>query len=449
MRILGLRVVALVEAAAFLALALAYDHFLGANDRLASVSPHPFWAIVLLVAAQYGSKEGLAAALMSSAALLAGNLPEQGFSEDLYAWLLRSTTQPLLWTFAAIGIGEIRDSHRRERDRLREELQEAREQAFGITEAYERLSALKDHLEARVASQVRTVHSVFLSTRGIERQDIGEVLAGAQELVSGVLTPRKFSLFLRGPNGLEAAFGEGWAGADGYAAEFGSDTPLFQAVVLHRQFVVATRPSHQLILGAEGLLAGPIVNEETGEVLGMLKIEEMDFLDLNPATVTTFRVLCNWLGAAFLRAQQWEQSEASRYFDPVRRLLPAAMFEMQRDLALVTADRLGHDVGALFVGFDLPDWAPPGMQAAVARVTSRACETCLSPDQPRFDWRRDGHDVAILMPGYGPREVAAEARRLRAALAEGLSVAGLSVGVRMEVEALHQVSQHAPRSPAA
>ena len=58
---------------------------------------------MLLASAQYGTTEGLLAAVLATAALLVGRVPEQGFDEDLYAFrpkpggLLRgvATTEPL------------------------------------------------------------------------------------------------------------------------------------------------------------------------------------------------------------------------------------------------------------------------------------------------------------------------------------------------------------------
>src|SRR5262245_61903386 len=82
--------------------------------RFASVSPHPFWVVVLLIAAQYGTGEALVAAALSGAALLINNLPEQGFNEDLYAWLLRISFNPVLWCIAAVALGEIRAGHKRQ-----------------------------------------------------------------------------------------------------------------------------------------------------------------------------------------------------------------------------------------------------------------------------------------------------------------------------------------------
>src|ERR1044071_3911480 len=93
--VFGLRVTAIVETVVLLGCALAADQLLFSGDRFTSVSPHPFWAVVLLIAAQYGTGEALFAAALSGAALLINNLPEQGFNEDLYAWLLRISLNPV------------------------------------------------------------------------------------------------------------------------------------------------------------------------------------------------------------------------------------------------------------------------------------------------------------------------------------------------------------------
>lgn len=447
-RFMGLRLSAMLETLAFLAAALVFDAFIGAGDRLSGLTPHPFWIIVLLVSAQYGAREGLVSALLASAALLVGNLPEQGFSEDLYAWLLRATLDPLLWIFGAIAVGEISDAQRRERDTLREELHESREHAEGIGAAYERLAVLKDHLEGRVAGQVRTVRSIFVASRGIERQDTGQVLAGIQQLVSAVMNPRKFSLYLVNGPVLEAALSEGWTGDDTFAHAFAHDAPLFQAVVSHRRFLVATRPSHGLVLGTEGLLAGPLTCSDTDEVIGMLKIEAMDFLDFNPSSVQNFAILCQWIGGSYANARRWEQGEAGRYFDASRQLLPAPLFAMQRDLAAALAAREGFDVSILLIGLDMPEAAGPRMQPVAARAVSQAAAALLGPADGCFDWRRDGWDVAILLPGTGRSRAEALASRLLPAMAEALEMAALKVGLRHRVAAPQHEAAEAPRAAA-
>lgn len=307
----GVRAWALLEIGVFLLAALVIDALLGANDRYAHLSPHPFWIVVLLASSYYGTSEGLAAVVLSALALLAENLPQQQINEDVNAWLLRTLLQPLQWGLAALVLGSIRDSLRTRFDAAVGELTEARDQLQTITDAYERLHTLNQHLEARVAGQVCTVYAMYKASRAIEQQKVGAVLVGVMELVHTVMQPEKFSLYLLNGAQLEAAASEGWATDDAFARELGSTSPLYDVVVMQRRFLVVADPADEVLLGGEGVLAGPLVNGETGAVVGMLKIEAIGFLDLNLSNVQNFRLLCEWVGAALANAQRVENLLAS------------------------------------------------------------------------------------------------------------------------------------------
>lgn len=311
-RILGIRASAIAEIAAFFLMALAADYFLLGGSRFAGVEPHPFWAIILLTATQYGAGEGLLAAALASAVLLF-DMPEQGFGEDLYDWVLRNTALPVLWCLAALILGEIRAAHLSERDRLRAELAEAREHARAISEAYERLSRIKGELEARVAAQVRTVRAMYDASRAIDSKNTSGVIVGVEGLVRSVLSPAKFSLFFMGGKGLELVAADGWDPEDAYAGEFASASPLFQAVIVRRETLVAVNPEHEALLGREGIIAGPLFSEDTGMVIGMLKIDEIAFAQLNPATMQNFRIVCDWIATAYDRAHDFERAYATRF----------------------------------------------------------------------------------------------------------------------------------------
>src|SRR3546814_16887095 len=91
------RITALLEIALFLAGALLLDRYVFAGDRFASVQPHPFWIIILLMAAQYGTGESLLAAVASTAALLIGNITDQPLDQGTYAYILDLARNPILW----------------------------------------------------------------------------------------------------------------------------------------------------------------------------------------------------------------------------------------------------------------------------------------------------------------------------------------------------------------
>ena len=305
-RVAGVRLSALFEIVAFVAIALAIDALWGAHNRYADLSPHPFWIVVVLAASYYGTHEGLAAVVVASLALLLGNLPQQQIDQDLNTWLLQATLQPLGWCVAAMVLGSMRDSFRRRHAALADELGEARQQLRTITDGYAQLHKLKQHLEARVAGQLCTVYALYNASRAIERQGVGEVLVGVNELVRTVMHPDKFSLFLLNGACLEAAANEGWQPADPYARDIEAASPLYEAVVSQRRFLVITDAADEPLLRGEGLLAGPLINGETGAVVGMLKIEAIGFLDLNLSNVQNFHVLCDWVGAALANAQRVE-----------------------------------------------------------------------------------------------------------------------------------------------
>ncbi|HEY7578046.1 MAG TPA: GAF domain-containing protein [Acetobacteraceae bacterium] len=305
--IAGLRASALAETLVLLAIALLIDGFLFNGDRFGAVSPHPFWIVVLLIAAQYGTSEALVAAVLCSAGLLVDNLPEQAFNEDLYAWLLRISYNPVLWCIAAVTLGEIRAGHRRKAEALQRELDEAQEQARAFADAYERQSRIKTTLEVLVAGQQRTVRTMRAAACAIERQSTIEVLTGIPVLVRSVIGPEKFSFYLLNGSVLELAAKKGWTSEDDFRRVFTAASPLFAAVVAERQLLTASDPAHELILAEEGLLAGPLFSEETGEVFGMLKIEALPFQEFTPGTFQNFQIVCDWIGTAFAKAQRFEQ----------------------------------------------------------------------------------------------------------------------------------------------
>lgn len=203
---------------------------------------------------------------------------------------------------------------------MAESLRAAQEEAAAIADAYERLSRIKAELEARVAAQVRTVRAMYDASRAIDGKNTSDVILGIASLVRSVLGPDKFSLYFLGHSGLELVASDGWTPSDPYPAEIGASSPLFQAVAVRRETLVAVNPEHEAILGHHGMLAGPLVSAENGVLIGMLKIEEIAFSQLNPSAMQNFRIVCEWIATAYDNAQEFERVYA---LHPVAQRRPA------------------------------------------------------------------------------------------------------------------------------
>jgi hypothetical protein len=289
---------------------LILDLLVGAGDRFANLRLHPFWIVVLLSSTYYGTNEGLIAAALSTAALLFGNVPDQAIDEDLAAWLLRMTAQPVLWFTVALILGEISVARRQEAERLSQELQQVQAQADVVAHAYEQTAQSRQLLELQIASQQRTVRKLATAAQAIERPSEAEVLRNVPDMVRAVLSPEKFSLFLATDGTLELLIEEGWEPSDQYWRHI-AQGPIHKAIMGRHETLTVLDPVQAQFLCSQGLMAAPLIEGKTGRLIGMLKIEKTSFNDLNLSTVMDFKALCDWIGQACERANRLEVNERS------------------------------------------------------------------------------------------------------------------------------------------
>jgi len=408
----GVRGNALAEITAFVALFVAVDLLWLDGSGYWDWSPHPFWIIVVFVATQYGSREGLIAAAVSSLALFAGYIPAQALSQDFYAYLFTLARLPLLWAVSAVLLGELRMRHIRERDQLRSQVEQARERAGTIAAAYESLNETKSQLEVRVAGQLRTVVSMYKAARAVETMEPAHVLTGAIENVKVVINPQKCSIYLLSSGELEAAIQSGWHRRDRYKRLFRDDHPLYKEVIGRARVVCVADPDDEAVLAGQGLIAGPLLNPDTGEVRGMIKIEDMGFLDLNLSTVEIFRVLCEWVGAFYANAQRYRRGQLERAVDSETQLYAEAFYPRIEQLLRAIARRAGFALSAATIVVEPPASLESTQRAAIAGALGAAVEASLRDTDLAFE--RAGSDCAfdVMLPLAGREQAQMVAERL-------------------------------------
>lgn len=297
---LGIRVAAWVEIACFFLLCLAIAFFTGTNFNFFSISPHPFWIVVILISVQYGTLAGLLAALVATIVYLAGPLPKHNILLEWSEYFFLLAKLPLLWFVSALILGELRMKHIRERDRLRVIAYETEEREKKLAEAYEGLKRIKERLELRVASEVPTTLMILEAFKKLEECKKDEIIPRACELIKILISPEKFSIFLLNLNQLEVVKTEGWEAKERYAGSFASTTPLFREIV-EKKRVVSLTTSDIDSLGTEGVLAAPILASPTSKVIGMIKIELMSFHQVKLVTIETLQFIGLRIGKAYER----------------------------------------------------------------------------------------------------------------------------------------------------
>lgn len=438
--ILGSRRAAWIELLFFLGVALAVDYFLLAGDRFLSVSPHPFWIIVLLLAVQYGTGEGVLAAALSSIALLAGNLPVQTIDQDFYDWFFEVSRRPLFWLMAAVILGELSQRHIRARKTLTASLGEAEERADGLSRAFEELNLHKRALEVRLAGQLRTVISTYQAAKAIEKLEPGLVLFGVSDMVSAMLNPGKFSLYtFSGGARLQAGIQRGWKPDDAYQRLFDPESPLFKALVDERRTLCVANPKDEPILEGQGVLAGPLVSGD-GHLLGMLKIEEMGFMGLNLSTVENFKVVCEWIGSVYTTAKRFKQSRSNNLFSEDGGLFSPAFFTWQAEFLTRLGTRMGFPASLLELEIQTGESWSEDSRKRYHELVGEVVKKALRTTDLAFEHEGKGWRYTLILPNTSAANAGIAADKMETALDETLEREGLervkhAVTVKALVEA--------------
>lgn len=433
-RIAGLRVSAVVEILLFFAIMLGADMLGMDGHRYIGIEPHPYWIAVLLISAQYGTAEGILAVIAATLALYVGNVPAQEMDQDMYAYLFSLSLRPILWVIAAVCIGELRNRHIREREHLRQELALAHEREEKITESYEWVRDHKQKLELRIAGQFRSSIDAYHAAKAIEKLDPQDVLHGVQELVRAVVNPEKFSVFMLNKEGLDASILHGWGAQDEFKREFSTSSKIYREIVGNKQVLCAANDVHERVLAGEGVLAGPLIDTDTGEIIGMLKIEKMEFADLNLSTIEAFRVICEWVGMAFVNAGKYQQAKSSSVVNPDHNLLTANYFTRHTDYIAALAKRLNFNVAMIVVRVVDASKMDVESRSVAARRLSTAVDSILRSVDLAFDYQESSAEYSIVLPATdkkGARIVQEKIEKILAEQSRGQSPAGYAFSVHM------------------
>lgn len=428
-----------VEIALVLGGVLAIDLWLGSGTRFWDVEPHPFWLAVVVMAAQYGTNEALVAAAAASVALLWGNVPPQRLDEDVHAYRLALLWRPLLWTLAALVLGEVRMRHQRIFLAGQARLADVERRLGLLANANEELSEAKRRLEIRLAGQLRTALGLYRAARNLEQVDPDRVLHSATDLVRAAVNAKAFSVFVLDGHELRLAAAEGWMPGDGRHEVFRSESALFRTVVGERQVVSIADADGERVLAQEGLMAGPMAHPETGELVGMLKVEDLNFLDLNFSTLQTFRAVCEWVAVAYLNAKRHRDQSV---VDEHTALHSFSFLERERAYLTHIAKRFRFDLSELNLRVDTT-LLTPDQQAQVAGALGEAAKTVLRRTDLAFDFRRSNGEFAVLLPGAPPESVWVVAEKLTRDLSQRI---GVEVSCTSRVQSLHRAAGAPPAS---
>lgn len=268
---------------------------------LAHLDLYVLWVVVLAIAARYGAPSGYVAGFLAAIAyqflFVSGIDPNQ----PLYPHILM---QSLLLFTAGVLVSEAVRARKRQMARLNRKLARTNDTMRLLSERLDTTLAVRAELERRIAIQPISTALVceyaakLANARG---SAIGPIIL---ELLTVMLDMERGAIYLIGP-GQPPKF----VLQSGLPARV-NDRPLtlhplvgISARAVAERRVITVHDQRATAYGdAEALIAGPLL-DETGEVMGLIIIEQMPFASFTPAAIHLFARILVWAAASFRNGQ--------------------------------------------------------------------------------------------------------------------------------------------------
>lgn len=276
-----------------LGLITALSFIFDEGHRFMTVSPHPFWMVLLLVVTQHGTQRGLICAVFCSLFLLVDNIPPQEMNEDLYDYFFKVMHRPLLWFIVAFVLGEMRVRHIQQTQEIMKQADEFSHQKSTLERAFQNQKKIKEALEVRIAAEFRAPATPLRCVTQMIQTSPDRVLDGFIKAIENLINPEKFSIYVLQGDVLQLLYQHNWGAEETFKTTHDSSSPLYDPIVNKKKPLCVIYQEEQKVLGKEGVLALPLYDPEDESVFAMIKFEDVSFRELNLSNIEAIKELCN------------------------------------------------------------------------------------------------------------------------------------------------------------
>ncbi len=282
---------AVIELVVMVAALLAIDWIWPALD-INALQPNPYWLPVLLLTLQYGTASGTLAVIVAIAAYFSFvTLPEQGVGENEFAYRLRILAQPILWIAAAVLLGQFRMLQISAKRELRQRLGELETQRDTLADYANRLRGRCDVLERDIASRPFYAGIAVLDSLAALRAPSGDAASRIADCLAAAFPGAAISLFVREGSALRQSVTTGWPASATWARQLAGTHSLARGILVSRSSLSVLNAADELVLDHQGLAAVPVVDQRSGHVVGMVKLEFGDARLISAQCLTQLEVV--------------------------------------------------------------------------------------------------------------------------------------------------------------
>lgn len=385
-----------------LALLVAVNFLWFAGDPgFVDIHPHPYWLVVVPMAARHGFKAGAAGGVLAGLTLLVMQHLAQS-QQAWFQWPARvELTLPILFVTGGILLGEIREAQKKRYQALDDDLQRLTAAHDDLRRRYNALNRAKQELDTHIISQEQTLTTVYEAAKGLKSIEEQEIFPAVVQIVVDFLAAEACSVYLLAENRLVLAASRDPDTGFNRHRELAVDEGMVQAAVSSRRTVSlnALTPSADFAaLAADGIvICVPLLNSKN-QVLGVLNIEKLPFIKFNPQTVRLASIIGEWCSSAIENARTYRDTRDKNIADDITGAYTYTYFLKRLQEEFMRARRYGQELS--LIAFEIVDFMEmdEGYQQDILTVISLVFKNKLRAVDLYFH-DQDASRFIVILPG--------------------------------------------------
>lgn len=291
------------------------------------VDPHPYWLGILLFGFRYGVLAGFGSGLISAGLYLGMSWVgvERYLFEDMAFYVMPSL---FIIVGVAVGVGmykylqKIRD--------LEQELVAKQGQLVLQGNEIKTLQDINSGLEKRIVTRMQTIITLYEGARSLSTTHLDVLYKSILNFIAKTLGAEEAALYLRTDSGWQVKESYGWKDYAKHPDQLLSGegitglSGLKGKLLTVRDFMGKDAPVSFL---ADCVMAGPIRGKKEGEVVAVVSIQDIPFLQFNSSTVSLMNFLLDWASRAVQHALDVATMQENEIWDPKYQLFSMKYFQ--------------------------------------------------------------------------------------------------------------------------
>ena len=389
-----------VETLLFLAALLFLNHLVHPEYRgYLSVHPHPFWAIILFISIRYVFKESMLCALITASVYSFFIVfPAQGSFHFSALDLFSDFKIPLLFLIAA-GLISGYAQHLVERTEvLRSQLRHMSQEMHELKDKNQAAAQALRRLEARIASEFTTILDLFEEAALIKQTSPAQIKRNLLEALVQYLNVEQCSYFDVERGHLVKSFSIG-SNDEGQADHPPDQDILLVEALRSTQVAHLSQFAQQADLESyqgSSLMAGSL-RSATGEVMGLVSIDKLPFIDYNPHSLKLFGTMLKWWSSILDEANRLRELRAKSVFNEELELYNYTYFAGRIFQEFERARRFSLPLSLSLVRINAFDQVPSEKVDELRRTLARIMHEMLTELEMASCYKDDAL-VAITFP---------------------------------------------------